>query len=241
MEFAGNSTPVAPADMASALVRAYSQRFGHPPDRETATLLLALLFLEHDHGRAVIEHNWGNVSTKAGPDVDYWLPPWVDLEKVEARDDDDPRKARYLQLHQAMLDGKAPSAFRAFRDDESGLAVFFGTVAPSMYAAAATGDPEAFANAYWSSGYCPDQACKDSAPSFKKLQAEIRSAGYFTNLAAPSSSNATVPRSSSSAPGKKKVPAVGLWFWAWGQLLRLRTSSRDRRDGAAQFLTGEQP
>lgn len=168
--------------MAAAVVPAYVQRFGRKPDRETAELLLALLFIENDHGRAVIEHNWGNISTAAGPTVDYWRPPWFDLEKVNARPDSDPKKARYLALHQQMLDHRAPSAFRAFRDDQTGIVVWLANVKPSMYDAAATGDPAQFAFAYWKSGYCPDEACKNSAPTFKALQAEIRKAGYFAEL-----------------------------------------------------------
>lgn len=182
MEFPGNATPVAPSSMAQALLGAYSQRFGHPPDRETAELLLALLFLENDHGRAVIEHNWGNISVFAGPNVDYWRPPWFDLEKIQARPDSDPKKARYLSLHEQMLAHKAPSAFRAFGDDQSGIVSFLSNVKPGMYDAAASGDPMAFAFQYWSTGYCPDQACKDSGPTFRKLQTEIRNAGYFARL-----------------------------------------------------------
>lgn len=195
MEFPATATPVTPSAMADAVPAAYAQRFGQAPDRETAELLLALLFLENDHGRAVIQHNWGNISVFAGPNVDYWRPPWFDLDDIEARPDEDPRKARYLALHQQMLDHKAPSAFRAFVDDQAGIVVWLANVKPSMYAAASTGDPMAFANAYWSSGYCPDQACKDSGPTFRKLQAEIRNAGYFAAL----------------EPSKKKVdqsPAV---------------------------------
>lgn len=182
MEFPATATPVSPSAMAAAVPAAYAQRFGQAPDRETAELLLALLFLENDHGRAVIQHNWGNISVFAGPNVDYWRPPWFDLADIEARPDEDPRKARYLALHQQMLDHKAPSAFRAFGDDQAGIVVWLANVKPSMYAAAATGDPMAFANAYWSSGYCPDQACKDSGPTFRKLQAEIRNANYFGAL-----------------------------------------------------------
>jgi hypothetical protein len=182
VEFPGNATPVTPSAMAAAVVPAYAQRFGRPPDRETAELLLALLFIENDHGRAVIEHNWGNISTFAGPAVDYWRPPWFDLDAVNARPDTDPKKKRYLALHQQMLDHKAPSAFRAFRDDQQGIVVWLANVKPSMYDAAATGDPKQFAFAYWSSGYCPDEACKNSAPTFAALQAEIRRAGYFAAL-----------------------------------------------------------
>jgi murein DD-endopeptidase MepM/ murein hydrolase activator NlpD len=45
--------------------------------------------------------------------------------------------------------------------------------------------------------------------------------------------------SGSSTPPKKKAQALpGLWFWAWGQLLRRHTPSRDV-DHVAQPLSGE--
>jgi|GEM_PF-4280711 len=234
--------------MATALVEAYARKFGQQPDRETAELLLALLLLEHDHGRAVIEHNWGNVSVTAGPDVDYWRPPWFDLEAVNAMPDNVPgggfgaevtndKKARYLRLHADMLAGKAPSAFRAFPDDVSGLASFLKTVKPSMYDAAATGDPAQFAAAYWSSGYCPDQACKDSAPSFRALQKEIQTAGYFSALA-PAKKKMVFRAGQPSAAPPKPAALPGLWFWAWGQLLRRHTRSR-AADHVAPTLSGE--
>jgi hypothetical protein len=235
--------------MAAAVPAAYARRFGQQPDRETAELLLALLFIENDHGRAVIEHNWGNLSVTAGPTVDYWRPPWFDLEKVEAMPDNvsadgfgqgktNDKKKRYLELHQRMLDGKAPSAFRAFPDDETGIAAWLGAVKPSMYDAAATGDPARFANAYWSSGYCPDEACKNSAPSFAALQKEIRSAGYFAALE-PAKKKQGCPEV--HAPGRPARPEAraGLWFWAWGQLLRRRTRSHVRDAGAVSHQPGE--
>lgn len=235
--------------MAAAIVPAYARRFGHPPDRETAELLLALLMLENARGAAIIEHNWGNVSVAAGPGVDYWRPPWFDLEKIEAMPDNvstdgfgqghtNDKKKRYLELHQLMLEHKAPSAFRAFRDDETGIASWLASVKPAMYDAAATGDPERFAFAYWSSGYCPDEACKKSGPSFRALQHEIRSAQFFAALE-PSKKKMMPPflaaRQRAHAP---KAGLPGLWFWAWGQLLQRRTCSRVV-DHDAQSLAGE--
>lgn len=168
--------------MALALVPAYTARFGVAPDRETAELLLALLFLENANGQAVIEHNWGNISVFAADNVDYWRPPWFDIEKISALPEGE-KKSRYLNLHARMVAHQVPSAFRAFPDDATGIRVWLANVKPSMYEAAATGDPMAFAHAYWASGYCPDQACKESGPTYRKLQDEIRKAGYFSGLA----------------------------------------------------------
>lgn len=162
---------------------AYTLAFGQSPSRETAELLLALVELENAHGRAIIQFNWGNVSTVASDAVDYWVPPWFDLDAINAMPDTEAeKKARYLKLHAQMVAGKVPSAFLALPSHVDGARLFLQNVKPSMYDAARTGDPLAFAHAYWASGYCPDQACKDSGPVFQQLQAAIRSAGYFSAL-----------------------------------------------------------
>ncbi|HXJ69883.1 MAG TPA: CHAP domain-containing protein [Verrucomicrobiae bacterium] len=201
MEKPATPTPLSDDELARELVAGYTSHFGTPPDRETAELLLALVDIENAHGQAIIQHNWGNISTHASDAVDYWRPPWFDLDKVNAMPDDSGpstgfgaetaanKKERYLRLHAAMVAGKVPSAFLAFPDHETGARVFLSNVKPSMYDAATTGDPMAFAQAYFESGYCPDQACKDSGPTFKSLQGTIRSKGYFSAL----------------APSKKKV------------------------------------
>jgi hypothetical protein len=215
VEFPGKATPVSEADAAAALVPAFAARFGRPIDRETAELLLALLFIENDHGRAIIEHNWGNISTFVKDGVDYWRPPWFDLEKIEAMPDNLPadgfgqgrtndKKQRYLALHQRMLEHKVPSAFLAFPDHATGIRVWLANVKPSMYEAAETGDPMAFAHAYWASGYCPDQACKDSGPTYRSLQASIRAKGFFAGLEPAKKEDAAA----AALPSLRSVPPV---------------------------------
>lgn len=188
MEKPATPTPLKDADLAQQIVTAFTSHFGAPPDRETAELLLALVDIENAHGSAIIQFNWGNISTFAKDSVDYWRPPWFDLDKVNALPDG-ASKTHLLAVHQQMVDNKAPSAFLALPSHLDGARVFLSNVKPSMYDAASTGDPMAFASAYFSSGYCPDQACKDSGPTFASLQKTIRAAGYFNSL----------------APSKKKV------------------------------------
>lgn len=182
MEKPAIATPLSADAVAAAIVPGYVRHFGAAPDRETAELLTALVWIENTRGAAIMNHNWGNVSCSASAAVDYWRPPWFDLDAINARPDTDKNKARYLSLHQQMLDHKEPSAFRAFDSDDAGIANWLVNVKPSMYAAASTGDPMAFAAAYFGSGYCPDQACKNSGPTFAKLQTEIRGKGYFAAL-----------------------------------------------------------
>ncbi len=182
MEKPRTPTPLTEAALAQQIVSAYATHFGHSPDRETAELLLALVDLENSHGNAIIQFNWGNVSTFPKDSVNYWRPPWFDLDAVNALPDG-ANKAHLLFEHGQMVNHRAPSAFLALGSHDEGARVFLSNVKPSMYDAAATGDPMAFALAYWSSGYCPDEACKNSGPTFQKLQAAIRAAGYFASLA----------------------------------------------------------
>lgn len=182
MEKPRTPTPLSESDLAQQIVSGYASKFGQPPDRETAELLLALIDLENAHGQSIIQFNWGNVSTFVKDSVDYWRPPWFDLDAVNALPDS-ANKTHLIFEHGEMIANRAPSAFLALPSHADGVRVFLANVKPSMYDAASSGDPLAFANAYWSSGYCPDEACKNSGPTFQKLQASIRAAGYFNSLA----------------------------------------------------------
>lgn len=204
MEKPRTPTPLSESDLASQLVTAYTRKFGVAPDRETAELLLALVDIENAHGGAIIQFNWGNISTNASDSVDYWRPPWFDLDAVNALPEGQ-AKQHLLFEHTEMVGHRAPSAFLALADHGAGARVFLSNVKPSMYDAAETGDPMAFAHAYWSSGYCPDEACKNSGPTFQKLQAAIRAAGYFA-LLAPAKKKAA-PAGTSPAPVAELLPS----------------------------------
>lgn len=217
------ATPLSKDELAAQFLAAYQNRFGELPDRNRAELLLALLYIENAKGQAIIQHNWGNVSTRASADVDYWRPPWFD---VDALDDADPKKPHLVDLHNRMIAGKAPSAFLALPSHEVGAHRWLGAVPKSMLAAASSGDPFAFASAYFTSRYCPDPECRDSGPSFKRLQAEIRSAKYFDSL--PQSRGGA---GASTVAGSSTAPAVAFLsvgvvlgiFWA---VLRVRPGRR---------------
>jgi hypothetical protein len=205
MEKPRTPTPLSEAALAQQIVSAYQTHFGHAPDRETAELLLALIDIENAHGNSIIQFNWGNISTFVKDSIDYWRPPWFDLDAVNALPDG-PNKSHLLFEHAEMAAHRAPVAFLAFNDHDTGARVFLSNVKPSMYDAAATGDPMAFALAYWSSGYCPDEACKNSGPTFQKLQASIRAAGYF-NALAPAKKKAVSPPVTSPAQAAEPLPS----------------------------------
>ncbi len=227
-EVARTATPLTRAEMAALFVPAYVERFGVEPDRDRAELLLALAFNENANGSAIIDFNWGNVSVTPSDAVDYWRPPWFDLAGVEALEDG-AKKARLLDVHQRMVDGKAPSAFLALPSHAAGLQRWLGELArrPSVLEAASSGDAEAFARQIFETRYCPDPECRDAGPSYGKLRDEIRAAGYFAGL------------KKKSAPPEAVPVGLALSFWCWGLLLRRRTSGIADAGAGASLLSGE--
>lgn len=237
-EVPATATPLSRDATAAAFLPAYAQAFGALPDRNRAELLLALVWLENANGKAIIQHNWGNLATKPNGG-DYWRPPWFDLAAVEALPDGG-KKSRLLDLHQRMLNGAAPEAFRAFASHELGAAAWLRLLQkPGMsgvLAAASSGDAVAFAHAIFSSGYCPDPECRDAGPSYDKLRDEIRARNYFGNLDQVAPPVVQVP--------KKKVhpepgQGLGLWFWCWGRLLSARTSFTAAAGAGVSLRMGE--
>ena len=148
--------------------------------------LLALIWLEtlgHSPGNGV-----GNISAAGfvnGAEVSHWpglawRPPWF----ADPAPDASPRT---LELHQAMLEGQEPSAFRAYASRAEALTDWLALLAhkfPQMLSAAATGDVDALAVAYVSSGYTVPEASATAVAA--NLRGEISSldkSGAFTGLA----------------------------------------------------------
>lgn len=184
--------------------------------RPQAELLLAMLWLENRHGKAVIQGNWGNLSAAVpvGQDsvVNYWRPPWYDAAEIELIADKQ-RRERMRRLHQQMLDGQEPAAFLAFATPEVGMqrwASRMRTRFAPLAAAAATGDAKRFAAAQVSSGYCPGCANID----YGSIRDVIRARGYFAHL--PSGGGAGNPNRSGNG-----ASMVLLAFIVGGALLWL--------------------
>jgi hypothetical protein len=184
-EFPAIRTPLTQADTAQAVRDAYVRVFGSLPSREAAELLTAQVWLENARGKAITANNIGNLSVKPSDGVDYYRPPWFDRAAVEALPESDTRRARYLQLNDRMHAGTAPSAFRAWASPQQGFDEWLGLLKrryPAILQAADNGDPIAFAQAIYASGYCRDVECAKAGPSYRSLQAEIRKLGYFADL-----------------------------------------------------------
>ena len=228
-EVPATATPLTRDATAAAFLPAYLEAFGELPDRNRAELLLAMVWLENANGKSIIQHNWGNLATVASAGGDYWRPPWFDLDQVQAMEDG-PKKRRYLDLHQRMLDNAAPEAFRAFAGHELGARAWLRLLQQErmrpILDAASSGDATRFAHAIFSTGYCPDPECKAAGPSYAALRDQIHAASYFDNL----------KKKVHRAP---EVQPLGLWFWCWGRLLSARTSGVVSRGGGVSLPTGE--
>lgn len=195
-------TPIG-ADAATALMVTSLGVLEEPKPELVAQHLLSLVWIETGNGRAMTQHNWGNLS--GAYQGNYWRPPWFEVDESSSQ------RNRYL--HQRMLEGKAPSKFRAYRDRGEGLDDFLRLIysrpfAPMLVAARA-GDTRAFANAVHDTGYCPDDACRGER-TFARYDDLSRTFRPLLGL----SSTSIVPTSSpSSSPSGLSSLGSVLLFW----------------------------
>jgi hypothetical protein len=136
-------TPMAAEHARDALLAAMPKL-----DRESAALLLSLVWVETGRG-GLLNWNAGNLSANDAWPGDAWRPPWY-------LNTGDPR---WADLHDRMLKGTAPSAFRGYATAAEGFADFARVLEhtfPTVLAAAATGDPAVFVRALHDSRYSQD-------------------------------------------------------------------------------------
>lgn len=151
--------------------------------RQSATLLLALIWVETGRGN-VVQHNVGNLTAGASWTGAVWRPPWFEL-KPDA-------SPRLQTLHALMLQGKAPSAFRAYETSEAGFRDFANVLNrqfPEVLAAATTGSADQLVNAL-KRRYSADYG-KSHVQTFQRLQAEFAplTAGMPAGTVAPAGAN----------------------------------------------------
>jgi flagellum-specific peptidoglycan hydrolase FlgJ len=138
--------------------------------------LTALVALETARGKSIQNFNVGNITaahTYTGP---VWRPPW--FEKTG-----DPKLDA---LHERMLAGTAPSAFRAYASHEEGAKDFARFMLTDKYAsvmrAADQPDADTFRRAL-SERYSHDYENPASTASFRQLQRELGLASSVTPAA----------------------------------------------------------
>lgn len=130
-------TPIGREDAARALLAAWPEL-----DREQAALFLALMWIETAQGHSAVQFNPGNLSASETTwHGKAWRPPWYELTGPNP-------EPRLVKLHELMLQGKAPKAFRAYDTWEAGFRDWASNLKSSGYAplreAASSGDVARF-------------------------------------------------------------------------------------------------
>lgn len=143
------------------------------PHQDMAALLLAQIAFETLHGRACQNHNVGNVTANERVAVDYYRPKWFSEGQTDP----------HLQaLHDMMVHGHAPRAFRSYVGFPEGVA---GYVRAARHLAciegARTGDAEILADVIRTGGYTP--GAPDSLGStLDKMRVDYLKRGLFDSL-----------------------------------------------------------
>jgi hypothetical protein len=207
----GPPTSLTAPAAAGELVAAYKAVTARPPALALAELNLAHQWLETKATRSMWRFNWGNLSAGGFVDGverlawkgDIWRPPWFELAADASPE--------MVALHEKMLAGKAPSAFRAYPGHPEGAQGYVKLLQRPGFAAllraGQSGNPTAYAQAVVDTGYCRDRNCQPDrmGPALAELVARFRRENVFQGLQLPR------PRSSSSAGA---VVLIGLLLWS---------------------------
>ena len=149
-------TPATAAELRGALLASAPELSTHQQ-----ALLLAHIAIENAKGKSIIQHNVGNfyVPKARQAALPFWRPSWFAPPGPGA-------SARIRRLHDAMLSGKEPSAFRAFDSLDAGMANYMrglrGKFSP-MLAASTAAD---FVQAWKDTGYTPALNVEKTTPVF---------------------------------------------------------------------------
>lgn len=159
VEVPTKTTPVTKQQALAALQAAWG-----PLSRDLAASLLSLVWIETGGGN-LKNFNPGNIS--AGPQYAgmVWRPPWYPEPDANT-------PQRIADLHRAMLNKTAPSAFRAYSTLEQGFADFVAQLRhtfPEVVAAAEHGTPDQFREAL-SQKYSHDYRNPQATATFTKLR-----------------------------------------------------------------------
>lgn len=179
-------TPIS-AELAAASLQSALEAAGETPNRDECQLLLAQVWFETGRGKECDNRNVGNIM--AGPKWggDFFRPAWFEVDASST--------PKLVQLHELMLKGEAPNAFRSYDDVTHGFSDYVAQLMhtfPSILAAARAGDAQTMGTAIRTSGYTPD-APSSMGSTLASLQREFEAKGLFHSLpkaAAPDSAPA---------------------------------------------------
>lgn len=128
--------------------------------------MLAQIAIETAQGRSIQNNNVGNliVSSAQLTSRPFWRPSWFELDEQSSERD--------IELHQLMIEGKEPQAFRAYGSLDEGLADYLRMVRSSFPSLLSAGSPAAFVRAWRDSGYTPRLNVERTLVQFKRLLAQ---------------------------------------------------------------------
>jgi hypothetical protein len=168
------NTPASVDGITDAVRSAWTSLAGSAPSAKLLRSLVALVLIETARGKSIQNHNVGNISASSSYVGSAWRPPWYDFEGGTAVTD------RNLHLHQEMLAGRAPSAFRAYPTLTAGATDFVRLLRTSNYAnvieAGESGDAEEF-RAALAKRYSKDYDKPGTTASFEQLFRELGDVG----------------------------------------------------------------
>jgi hypothetical protein len=134
-------TPITPEEALRAVSQAWPGVFGAPATPLELSLVCALVWIETARGTRCFNWNVFNITAGESNPNDAWRPPWFDFDKGTNV------TPRNVELHELMLKGKAPRAFRSYASIDAGALDGVRDLKakyPKVVAAASGGDPDAF-------------------------------------------------------------------------------------------------
>lgn len=161
-------TPIPLDDIPRAISLGFAS-IGKPLSPVQRANLAVLVAIETGQGASAQNHNLGNITASESYSGDAWRPPWFDAAEAAGNE-------KHERLHAAMLEGRAPKAFRAYPSREEGARDFARTIVrdfPEVFAAADARDPDAFRRALgkaYSRDYASNAAVTET---IRKLQAKF--------------------------------------------------------------------
>lgn len=165
-------TPVTDTEALRIMSQDWPSVFSEAPTPNALSLVLALVWIETARGTRCFNNNLFNISAGDQWPNDAWRPPWFDF------DGGTNVTQRNIQLHELMLKGKAPKAFRSYTSLDAGALDGLRMLKaqyPDVVTAAKTGSADKFRIAL-SAMFSKDYSNPDAASTLATFQNQFLAA-----------------------------------------------------------------
>lgn len=165
---ARQNTPLS-KEHAAKLVRAKLRELGLPAS--AGPILTGYSWgIETGRGKSSQNHSLGNITATKDWRGDIWRPPWYSVDAGSS--------ARNLELHEQMLKGQAPSAFRAYGSFDEGVEDYLRFLNQPHFRpiidAASLNDPGRTIAAIKSTSYAPEADLIKHTATLLQLRDELQ-------------------------------------------------------------------